>query len=240
MTDEVRLHWALHEHDAGLLVANAGLREHAAARGAWDAAVARAKAAIDAHDRQAAERAKERRALERDLETLEAEEKRSQGQLPAIKKNDEYQALQAQIAQVRAKRSDLETEILVRIEDDERRALERVALVETLAGHEAKRAEGAATLDREDAALRERIAGIEAQRAAVVAQLAAAAANRYERIRAARGGMAVAAVEKGACGGCYRSVPPHALQEARRRERLLVCDGCGRLLVMPPDDAAPA
>jgi uncharacterized metal-binding protein len=27
------------------------------------------------------------------------------------------------------------------------------------------------------------------------------------------------------------------LQEARRGDRLLVCDGCGRLLVHPPDGA---
>jgi predicted nucleic acid-binding Zn-ribbon protein len=58
---------------------------------------------------------------------------------------------------------------------------------------------------------------------------------RYEKLRAGRAGRAVAAVENGACGGCHRGLPPAILQEARRREKLLVCDGCGRLLMLPPE-----
>ena len=45
------------------------------------------------------------------------------------------------------------------------------------------------------------------------------------------------AILKGACGGCFRNQPPQLLQDARRRDRLLVCEGCGRLLVWPPDAA---
>jgi predicted nucleic acid-binding Zn-ribbon protein len=45
----------------------------------------------------------------------------------------------------------------------------------------------------------------------------------------------VAALHNGACGACFRALPPAALQEARRRERLLSCDGCGRFLMLPPE-----
>ena len=31
--------------------------------------------------------------------------------------------------------------------------------------------------------------------------------------------------------------PPQVLQEARKRDRLLICEGCGRLLLLPPEDA---
>jgi len=41
-------------------------------------------------------------------------------------------------------------------------------------------------------------------------------------------------IVKGACGGCFRAQPPQVLQEARRRDRMLSCDGCGRLMVLPP------
>ena len=43
------------------------------------------------------------------------------------------------------------------------------------------------------------------------------------------------AIVKGACGGCFRAQPPQVLQEARRGDRLLACDGCGRLLIWPPE-----
>jgi len=45
----------------------------------------------------------------------------------------------------------------------------------------------------------------------------------------------VVAIVKGACGGCFRAQPPQVLQEARRGDRLLACDGCGRLLIWPPE-----
>lgn len=66
------------------------------------------------------------------------------------------------------------------------------------------------------------------------------ARSRYEKIRASRGGRAVVAITNGACGGCARTLTPHAQQDARKRDRLLVCDGCGRLLLLPPDEAAGA
>jgi predicted nucleic acid-binding Zn-ribbon protein len=47
----------------------------------------------------------------------------------------------------------------------------------------------------------------------------------------------VVPIVKTACGGCFRTQPPQVLQEARRHDRVLVCDGCGRLLVMPPEGA---
>jgi predicted nucleic acid-binding Zn-ribbon protein len=71
-----------------------------------------------------------------------------------------------------------------------------------------------------------------------VAALAPAARPRYEKLRAGRAGRAVVAIENGACGGCHRGLPPAVLQEARRREKLLVCDGCGRLLLLPPEPGA--
>ena len=71
--------------------------------------------------------------------------------------------------------------------------------------------------------------------AAIRARLTAATKSRYERIRASKEGRAVVPIQKGACGGCYRGQPPQMLQEARRGDRLRTCDGCGRLLIWPPD-----
>jgi predicted nucleic acid-binding Zn-ribbon protein len=76
---------------------------------------------------------------------------------------------------------------------------------------------------------------IEARREKHVGGLPPATRSRYERIVQSRDGRAVVAILKGACGGCFRNQPPQVLQDARRRDRLLTCEGCGRLVIWPPD-----
>ncbi|MDW8274517.1 MAG: C4-type zinc ribbon domain-containing protein, partial [Chitinophagales bacterium] len=54
----------------------------------------------------------------------------------------------------------------------------------------------------------------------------------YRRIRNAyRNGLAVVAVVRGACGGCYTRIPPQRQMEIRQRKRIITCEHCGRILV---------
>jgi len=68
-----------------------------------------------------------------------------------------------------------------------------------------------------------------------MAPIPASTRVRYERVHQMRGGLAAVAIVKGACGGCYRGQPPQVLQEARKRDRVIICEGCGRLLIWPPE-----
>jgi predicted nucleic acid-binding Zn-ribbon protein len=53
----------------------------------------------------------------------------------------------------------------------------------------------------------------------------------YERVRKAKGGLAVVPVKRNACGGCYNAVPPQKVLELRRNNRIYTCEHCGRILV---------
>lgn len=53
----------------------------------------------------------------------------------------------------------------------------------------------------------------------------------YERIRKAKGGKAVVAVRRGACGGCFNRIPPQRILELRQNSVLFRCEHCGRILV---------
>ncbi len=53
----------------------------------------------------------------------------------------------------------------------------------------------------------------------------------YERIRTAKKGKAVVPVRRGACGGCFNTVPPQKLLELRQNKKLFHCERCGRILV---------
>ncbi len=54
----------------------------------------------------------------------------------------------------------------------------------------------------------------------------------YQRIRnGARNGLSVVTVERDACGGCFNKIPPQRQLDIRMRNRITVCEYCGRILV---------
>lgn len=54
----------------------------------------------------------------------------------------------------------------------------------------------------------------------------------YERIRENyRNGLAVVAVERDSCGGCFNVIPPQRQSEIRQHKKIIVCEHCGRVLV---------
>lgn len=56
--------------------------------------------------------------------------------------------------------------------------------------------------------------------------------NAYKRIREnSRNGLAVVAVERDACGGCYNKIPPQRQLDIRLNKKIIVCEHCGRVLV---------
>lgn len=53
----------------------------------------------------------------------------------------------------------------------------------------------------------------------------------YNRLRNNYGnGLAVVAVRRGACGGCFNMVPPQRQAEIRERKKIIVCEHCGRIM----------
>jgi len=54
----------------------------------------------------------------------------------------------------------------------------------------------------------------------------------FKRIRKnARNGLAVVAVERDACSGCFSKIPPQRQLDIRQRRKIIVCENCGRILV---------
>lgn len=54
----------------------------------------------------------------------------------------------------------------------------------------------------------------------------------YKRIRSnARNGLAVASVERDACGGCFNKIPPQRQLDIKTHKKIIVCEYCGRILL---------
>lgn len=58
----------------------------------------------------------------------------------------------------------------------------------------------------------------------------------YDRIRKTyRNGLAIVAVDRDSCGGCYAKIPPQRQLEIKARKKVLVCENCGRIFSYPKE-----
>ena len=115
MTDELRVHWLLHEIDEQAVPREQALAKHPEMRKAQEAKVAAARAALAGVDQRLAESKKRRRTLDADIATLESQEKHFEKQSLAVTNQQQFEAVRHEIAAVKAKRDRLETEVLERL-----------------------------------------------------------------------------------------------------------------------------
>ncbi len=81
--------------------------------------------------------------------------------------------------------------------------------------------------------LTEQDTDLSARRKDASARLDTGTLRAYESVRRMRGGVAVAAVERGACQGCRITLSSSVIQKARSSPELVPCQSCGRFLFVP-------
>jgi hypothetical protein len=221
----------LQRRDTLLLDARRRKDEIPGRREALRGATAAAKAELERLKKELEAARLARRALEKEAETFQTEAGKLERQLLDVKTNQEYTAMRHQIEGVKQKRSDVETRILENYEREEGIASAVKTAEKRVAEEEARLKQGEAELEREAAALEETLAALTHDRDQVRPRVPAGILSRYDRLAGAREGVAVAEVRKAACGACFRALTPHAMQEARRGEAVLICEACGRILI---------
>ena len=174
---------------------------------------------------------KRKREAELEVKSCRDAKKRFEVQVPSVKTNVEYAALNKEIAAMEAKARAWEDQVLevMELEEGTRRTAERLRL--DLAEKDRVAAEERARVEAETVEARAQEEELETRRAALIGSLAGPARSRYERLRSAKGETAIVAVVQGSCGGCHYNLPPQTINEVRRNERLILCEGCGRILV---------
>ena len=189
------------------------------------------KGTVEAAKNESVELAKKRKELEIELEEGNTKKDRFKHQLFQVKSNREYEALQHEITALEEKNSGLEDKILEIMERSEKVSRKIADEEQKLKAETAKVSNEQAELDREQADLAQKIAIKADERKRLVTDMDATLLKRYDRIRANKGGVAVTTVNTGACGGCHRRIPPHEMQNLKRDDRIITCEGCGRILI---------
>ncbi|MDP6778123.1 MAG: C4-type zinc ribbon domain-containing protein [Candidatus Latescibacteria bacterium] len=175
---------------------------------------------------------KSRRSMEGELETITADLKKHQDRLYEVKTNREYDALQHEIEALQSRVDEHETGILEGIEQNEDLEARLGEEEEIQKEQETEQLAEIKELQSQLDSVEDDVKTWETKRKAVEDQIERRALSAYGRIRGVvRGGVAVVQIVKGACGGCFRQLPPQRLVEVRTQERIIRCENCGRIVV---------
>ncbi len=188
------------------------------------------KAAFEAARGELKELEARKKAIETEIGAAAERMSRYKSQQLEVRKNDEYQALGAQIERTQAEIGVLEEDelrVMYAIDEAKRRSAEAEAeLKRNIAGHEeriqALRAR-AESLETELASAREAVA---AARSAIDEQTL----HLYDRLAAHPGLPAVVPIHDGKCGGCHLKISFNIDSETRKADKLVTCDQCTRIV----------
>ncbi|MDI7246585.1 MAG: C4-type zinc ribbon domain-containing protein [Bacillota bacterium] len=142
----------------------------------------------------------------------------------------EIEGMRGKLKMLEAGKAKLEDRIIAYMEESE--ALEAQA---KSTGEEID--QGASNLERLKSArdtrvseIESEISGITERREALAAKVSGALLLKYEQLVKDKGGVAVAPVQGGICGGCHVVLPASLASRARPNDQVVRCESCGRIL----------
>lgn len=194
-----------------------------------------AKNRLDTVEALSEQLATRRRAADRTITDLQTRLEQIQvrlysGSITSVKEMEATEEEQATTEKSLAETEDLLLEIMVRAEEVEETLLKGRQVVERLEGQrntdvrvmtsqaeDLKTNIGVLTTDRDD--LRDAIPG--------------PALHQYETLRASKGGIAIAKVDRGMCSGCRMALSTSELQRVRLATKPMQCSSCRRIMYLP-------
>ncbi len=171
-----------------------------------------------------------RKDKEGELEGKEGTIKKYQQQLNQVKTNKEYSALQEEINRVRADNSIIEEAIINIFDQIDAQNKDIAKEKEVLKAEEGKFGEEKKKLNADADKIRAELDALKKQRAELAVKVDKKILQKYEKIVRNKDGLAVVPIKNDACQGCFRTLPPQVINEARMNDELVMCDSCARIL----------
>ena len=170
------------------------------------------------------------KAAETEIARLDEQCRKLQQQSALVKKNNEYQAMLAEIAGNRSKIGSLEEELLVRFDKLEELKVE----AEKVKKHNAAELRAARSEFEEllsfSKSVKAEIAKMAAERPGLAAKVPDEYLRDYERLLKGKDGSApVAKVDNGCCGNCHMRVTLQTITELEKG-KVVHCDNCQHML----------
>lgn len=200
--------------------------------GRLEAELGAARDKIDETEKHVGELESSRRLMEGELDSINADLKKHQDRLYEVKSNREYDALQVEIESLGSKKDEHESGIIKSIEDHEDLSTKLTEDKDAFSEREKEIKDRIKDLTSRLDSVEEDVQKWMKKRKTLENKVEKPALSAYNRIRRmVKGGIAVVEIKKGSCGGCYRQLSPQLLVEARRINRVMRCENCGRITV---------
>ena len=184
-----------------------------------------------------------RRAIDKEVAVHQGRLSKFREQAMAVKTNQEYHAIQHEIAHAQAEIKKHEDAMLERmIEADDLTAAVKKAESDSAAEQKAVDADRKA-MKAEHGELEKSLERIVEERRAIVGALDQQLLVTFEQVAKKRHGVAVAEARDGICTICHVRLRPQVFNTVRRNESIVQCDSCQRVLYFVPAAAtatAPA
>ena len=173
--------------------------------------------------------------VDADVESVRARQTRDQQRIDQglIANPKDLQHMQAEMESLQRR--------ITSLEDQELEVMEQLEEAQSTLAQLAQQAEAAqvrltdvtASRTHKTGAIDHELAGVEAERTTLAAELPADLLALYDRLRAAKGGVAAAELRARECGGCRLSVDPAELGviRAAAEDDVVRCEECQRILV---------
>jgi predicted nucleic acid-binding Zn-ribbon protein len=173
---------------------------------------------------------KARREQDAEVQSIQAKISRHKDQLYQVKTNEQFRAMKHEIEVEEDNIRNLEDQILDKMMEAEQ--LEKLVsdAASRLDGEKARVAAQIRKLESErqdDIQERERL---QVERQELASALSEGVREIYQRVRPARGGVAVAEVRDGSCSRCNVRLRPQVYNEVRMNESIVTCESCSRIL----------
>ena len=152
-----------------------------------------------------------------------------------VQASRDLQAISDEVASIRRRDSRIEDTILEVMEEREPVDALATELEDRLATAESAAGSLEVQLTEADEALAVQERAITTERDRVAAGVPAGLLDRYSKLRGRMGGVGVARLVDGRCGGCHLALPATELDRIRKApaDEVLTCEQCGRILVRP-------
>jgi hypothetical protein len=229
----------LQAKDAEVAAAEQRLADLVRETAGLDEALQRARHALEAARRAAADGQRGRDELETKIESYRILQDRRRQRLEQVRNPKDASTLMTEL--------DLAESVMAKEENDWVRSAEMVVQLEVKVRDEERivaEVEAAQAPEREEVARRRAV--LEGERDAVLRLREASAAQlnkplraHYDRLRRTRSNDVVVPLIGGACGGCYTSVPMNRRSQIRAGNVVDACEACGAILY-PSEPAGSA
>ena len=173
---------------------------------------------------------RDRKKMEGDIQLNQAKISKLRDQMLTAKTNDQYRAFQHEIEFCENEIKKCEDRILDLMGQseplDKNVKAAEAALKQEKQAVEAEKTEARERTAKDQAALKE----LYDERKGIVSSLNPSLVNNYERIKKARGGIAIAEAIDGRCSRCFIALRPQFYQELKRGDKVMTCESCNRIL----------